>query len=117
MSDRTPRSAVSLESPPRPVPTVPVPEASPHPLVRPATIRLLWMVLIGAFGLSLVGELFVYHKVIWGVDGSLFFNGWYGFLCFMAMVLGAKGVGALLKRDDTYYGEDPGPARDEEPQQ
>jgi len=38
-----------------------------------------------------------------GVDGTLGFNAWYGFITCVAMVLGAKLLGILIKRKDTYY--------------
>ena len=74
-----------------------------HWLTRPRTIRRLW---IGG-GVMLAGlvlaDFFVDAHPSFGVDGSFGFYAWYGLITCMAMVLGAKGLGVLLKRRDDYY--------------
>jgi hypothetical protein len=76
-----------------------------HWLVRPATIRWLWI--LGCAGLALLVALdLVYpphpHFVLDGVFG---FGAWFGFLSCVALVLFAKALGVLLKRADDYYDE------------
>ena len=74
-----------------------------HWLVRPGTIRLLWIV----FGTILAGlvlaDLVVHHHPLFGIDGTFGFAAWYGFAACVVLVLFAKALGLLLKRPDTYY--------------
>ena len=74
-----------------------------HWLVRPATIRRLWI----AFAVVLVAvvlcDLLVVHHPFFGLDGTFGFGAWLGFLSCLAMIVFAKALGALLKRSDTYY--------------
>lgn len=76
---------------------------SDHWLVRPATIRWIWIVSIAILALTVLGDLFVTHHPHFGIDGSFGFGAWYGFLSCVVMVLGAKGLGLLLKVRDDYY--------------
>jgi len=77
-----------------------------HWLVRPETIRKLW---IGG-GVTLAALVAVQMGIefhgYFGLDGTFAFNAWYGFAVCVAMIIAAKGLGALLKREDTYYGGD-----------
>lgn len=74
-----------------------------QPLVTPQTKRLLWII----FGLMLAGtvvaEFFVKHKPYFGLDGEFGFSIWFGLIASAVIALGAKVLGALLKRPDTYY--------------
>jgi hypothetical protein len=72
-------------------------------LARPATIRLLWRVLWGVLALTVLAQLVIKVKGYFGVDGWFAFGAIYGFLACLAMVLVAKGLGYLLKRDEDYY--------------
>jgi len=74
-------------------------------LARPSTIRLLWRVFIVALALVLVAQLLFPVKGKFGVDGWLGFGAVFGFLSCLAMVLFAKGLGWILKRDENYYRE------------
>ena len=76
-----------------------------HWLVRPSTIRLLWIgsVLVLA-GLVLL-DLVVRHHPHFRLDGVFGFGAWYGFGACVALVLFAKVLGAILKRPDAYYDE------------
>ena len=86
----------------------PAPKNAPplHWLVRPETIRKLW---IGG-GVTLAALVAVEAGVqthgYFGLDGTFAFNAWYGFAACVAMVAAAKGLGAILKREDTYYDGD-----------
>ncbi len=77
-----------------------------HWLVRPATIRLLWRGGITVLVLTVLGDLLLVPHPYFGIDGSFAFYAWYGFLTCAAMVVGAKALGLLLNRKDTYYAED-----------
>ncbi len=77
-----------------------------HWLVRPESIRKLW---IGG-GIMLAALVAIEAGIqtygAFGLDGTFAFNAWYGFAACVAMVVAAKGMGALLKREDTYYDGD-----------
>ena len=86
----------------------PAPKKAPpqHWLVRPETIRKLS---IGS-GVTLAAlvaiEAGVQTHTYFGLDGTFAFNAWYGFVACVAMIVAAKGLGAFLKREDTFYGGD-----------
>ncbi len=100
---KTPAKAVKTPKAKRPAPR----KAAPlHWLVRPATIRKLW---IGG-GLALAALVAVEAGVqtygYFGLDGTFAFYAWYGFAVCVAMIAAAKGLGAFLKREDSYYDGD-----------
>ena len=74
-----------------------------HWLVRPETIRWIWRISIVILALTVLLQLVIKVKGYFGVDGWLGFGAAYGFLSCLAMVLVAKGLGFVLKRDDDYY--------------
>ena len=74
-----------------------------HWLVRPDTIRKLWIVFITTLILLVLADLFVEHHPHFGIDGTFGFGAWYGFASCVVLVLGAKTLGFFLKRPDTYY--------------
>lgn len=76
-----------------------------HWLVRPETIRLLWIVGGVILALTVIAEAFVDLHPHFPIEGIFGFNAWYGLLVCVAMVLGAKVLGILLKRTDSYYDE------------
>ncbi len=86
----------------------PAPKEAPprHWLVRPETIRKLW----SGGGVTLAALVAIEAGIqtygYFGLDGTFAFNAWYGFAVCVAMIAAAKGLGTLLKREDTYYGGD-----------
>ena len=74
-----------------------------HWLVRPETIRWIWRISIVVLAITVLLQLVVKVKGYFGVDGWLGFGAAYGFLSCLAMVLVAKGLGFVLKRDEDYY--------------
>jgi len=77
-----------------------------HWLVRPGTIRLLWIIFLLVLALTVLASLFTEaHAGFWPA-GSFAFNAWYGFLTCIGMVLVAKLLGRLLHRKDSYYDRD-----------
>jgi len=72
-------------------------------LARPTTIRLLWRVFAVVLALTVAVQLVFPVKGYFGVDGWFGFGALFGFLACLAMVLVAKGLGYLLKRDAGYY--------------
>jgi len=74
-----------------------------HWLTRPATIRKLWWGFSVVLAVTVAAQLFVYVKGYFGVDGWFGFGAAFGFLSCVAMVIFAKGLGFLLKRNEDYY--------------
>ena len=74
-------------------------------LARPSTIRLLWWVFGAVLALSVATELVFKVKGYFGLDEWLGFGAVYGFLACLAMVLVAKALGWVLKRQADYYAE------------
>jgi Na+/proline symporter len=80
------------------------PNADDHWLARPTTIKLLWRVFAAVLALTVLAQLLIGVKGYFGVDGWFAFGAVFGFLSCLAMVLVAKGLGFVLKRDEDYYG-------------
>ena len=87
-------------------PRVDVPDlkdGEPPWLVRPKTIRLLWIGFIAILALTVVAQLFIEVHDYFGVDGWFAFYAIFGFVSCLGMVIFAKLLGLFLKRPDTYY--------------
>ncbi|MEQ8330744.1 MAG: hypothetical protein RH859_09810 [Longimicrobiales bacterium] len=82
-----------------------------HWLVRPETIRRIWIVFSAILVGIVLADLGVHHYEYFGIDDSFGFYAWYGFGTCLLMVVGAKALGFVLKRPDDYY-EDGGPPGD-----
>ena len=76
-----------------------------HWLVRPATIRKLWIGFALVLAATVLLQLVVKIKGYFGVDTWFGFGAVFGFLACVAMVVVAKGLGVALKRDEDYYGD------------
>jgi len=74
-----------------------------HWLVKPGTIRLLKFVSIGVLIVTVLLQLVIKIKGYFGVDDWTGFGAVFGFSCCLAMVLIAKALGFVLKRNDDYY--------------
>lgn len=74
-----------------------------HWLVRPRTIRLLWIVSIVVLALLVLADAVVVHHPYFGVDGWFGFHAAYGFIACVALVVVSKAIGFILKRPDDYY--------------
>jgi UPF0716 family protein affecting phage T7 exclusion len=72
-------------------------------LVRPDSIRLMWKILWAVLALTVVLEIFIKIKGYFGVDDWIGFGAAFGFFSCVAMVIVAKGLGFVLKRDQGYY--------------
>lgn len=75
-------------------------------LARPSSIRLLWRVFWAVLALTVAVQAVVKVKGYFVIDGWFGFGAWFGFLSCLAMVLVAKGLGYVLKRDEDYYAEE-----------
>ncbi|MEE4281806.1 MAG: hypothetical protein V2I41_07675 [Pseudomonadales bacterium] len=74
-----------------------------HWLVRPATIRKLWIVFSIVLALTVISQFFIKIKGYFGIDGWFGFGAVYGLLACVLMVVVAKVLGAVLKRREDYY--------------
>ena len=80
-----------------------LPEYDDHWLARPRTIRLLWFIFIAVLALTVLAQAVIKVKGYFGIDSWFGFAAGFGFACCAAMVVFAKALGPLLKRDDHYY--------------
>lgn len=78
-----------------------------HWLVRPALIRLIWRVFIAVLVAIVALQMLIKIRGYFGADGWFGFGALFGFLSCLAMVLVAKALGFVLKRDEGYYREEP----------
>jgi hypothetical protein len=74
-----------------------------HWLVRPTTIKWLWILFAIALAASVLTDLVIEHHAYFGLDGTFGFGAWFGFASCVALIVFAKALGAVLKRPDTYY--------------
>ncbi len=64
--------------------------------------KIVWTLAIVCAGLFCAD--FFYHKhVHFAFEGWFGFFAWFGFFCCVALVLAAKEMRKLLKRDEDYY--------------
>jgi hypothetical protein len=76
-----------------------------HWLAREGTIKGLWIAFLAALAITVLLDFVVAHHPHFGLDGTFGFGAWFGFASCVALIVFAKGLGALLKRPDTYYDE------------
>lgn len=74
-----------------------------HWLTRPKTIRGLWWGGSVLLAIVTLADLVVHGHAVFGIDGTFGFYSWYGLATCALMVVVAKALGVLLKREDTYY--------------
>ena len=74
-----------------------------HWLRRPENTRKLWIAFAVVLALTVAAEFAIERHALFGLDGIFGFNAWYGFLACAAMVIGARLIGFVLKRPDSYY--------------
>ena len=79
------------------------PRDTDHWLVRPATIRKLWIGFGLVLALTVAAQWVIKVKGYFGVDDWFGFGAAFGFVTCVAMVASAKGLGVFLKRDEHYY--------------
>jgi hypothetical protein len=88
---------------PQPPAESPMPPDHDHWLVRRSTIRLLAVLGVLVLAATLVPDVFMDHHSEFGLDGTIGFGAWFGFVSCVVMVLFAKGLAALVKRRDDHY--------------
>lgn len=72
-------------------------------LVRPDSIRLMWRIFWAVLALTVALEIVIKVKGYFGVDDWMGFGAAFGFFSCVLMVVFAKGLGFILKRDQDYY--------------
>ncbi len=72
-------------------------------LVRPRTIRSLWIVFIVILATTVLADFLIDHQGEFSIDGTIGFYAWYGFLSCVCLVLLARALGVILKRPVDYY--------------
>jgi len=77
-----------------------------HWLVRPTTVRKLWIGSSVVLTLVVLAQTVIYVKGYFGFDAWFGFGAIYGFASCLVMVLVAKLLGLVLKRPLDYY-DDP----------
>lgn len=75
----------------------------PHWLVRPETVRRLWIAFLVILVLTVLAELLIERHPQAVIDALFGFNAWYGFAACVALVLVARLIGFALKRPDDFY--------------
>jgi len=85
------------------VPEKIAPNSDDHWLVRPETIRRIWIVSLIVLGLTVAAEFLVNYHLKFGADEIPGFAALFGFGSCVVLVFGSKALGILLKRKDTYY--------------
>lgn len=74
-----------------------------HFLTRPKTVRgLIWAGLI-VLTLTIAAQFAIDIEGRFSADNWFGFGAVFGFFSCVAMVVGAKALGRLLKRDESYY--------------
>jgi hypothetical protein len=76
-----------------------------HWLVRPGTVRKLWIAFVAVLALTVLAGFVVEMHPHFALEALPAFNAWYGFAACAALIFGAKGIGLVLKRRDDYYDE------------
>jgi hypothetical protein len=74
-----------------------------HWLVRPATLRRLWIIFAVVLAVVVLVELTIHREPHFALEALFGFGAWFGFLSCVALIVFAKVLGALLKRPDDYY--------------
>ena len=74
-----------------------------HWLTRESTIKRLWIVFAIVLAVTVLADLVISHHGYFGLDGTIGFGAWFGFLSCVVLIVVAKGLGSVLKRPDTYY--------------
>lgn len=81
-----------------------------HWLDDQRNVKKLWRGFLAVLALTVITGLFADLHPHFDIEGWPGFYAAYGFITCLLMIVGAKALGLLLKRSDTYYAKD---ARDD----
>lgn len=70
---------------------------------RPKTRRMLWVALWASCGLTVALQVIASPESHFGFDDFFGFNALFGFVSCAVLILVAKGLGFILKRNTDYY--------------
>ena len=76
-----------------------------HWLDQPRSARVLWRVFVVVLAMTLCAEWLVPLHPTFAVEHVFGFSAIFGFSACAAMILVAKALGWLIKRQETYYAE------------
>ncbi|MBL8259500.1 MAG: hypothetical protein JNM60_06815 [Candidatus Competibacteraceae bacterium] len=74
-------------------------------LDEPRHVDKIFYGLVGVCVLLLLSDLAYRKHATFGFESWFGFFAWYGFICCVALVLLAKQMRKLVKRDEDYYGD------------
>lgn len=77
-----------------------------HRLDDPANVRRLWRGFLAVLALTVIAGAFVDLHPHFAIEKWFGFYAAYGFLACLAMIVGAKLLGLILKQPDTYYADE-----------
>ena len=74
-----------------------------HWFVRKSTILWIWIVSIVILAIVTLLDFVIHKHSHFELEDGFGFGSWYGFVACLALVVGAKLLGMILKRPDGYY--------------
>jgi hypothetical protein len=83
--------------------TAPVPDEKRHWLDLPGNVDKLVRLLVLICALLVLADFFYHKHPHFGFDGWFGFYAWFGFVFCVGLVLAAKQLRKLVKRDEDYY--------------
>jgi hypothetical protein len=87
----------------RPDPPVAPADEPEHWLRKPRTVRHLWIVFGVILTTTVAAQVRIHLHGTFGLEETFGFNAWYGLGTCILMVVGAKALGLIISRKDTYY--------------
>ena len=79
--------------------------SDPHWLDRPKNVRWIWRGFLVVLALTVLAEALIQLHPHFALESLFGFHAWFGLLSCAAMILVAKALGLLLKRNDSYYAD------------
>jgi hypothetical protein len=80
--------------------------ASRHWLDDPRNLKRLWRGFLALLVAVVAAQWLVPMQPHFDIESVFGFNAWFGFAACAAMIVVAKALALLLKRPDSYYGDD-----------
>lgn len=81
-------------------------ENKKHWLDEPQNVKKVWRIFLAILALTVIAEIGVHLHPHFEIEGIFGFHAVYGFITCALMIIVAKLLGLILKRQDTYYGAD-----------